>query len=428
MSITKPRSQPQWMASAVALSVSVVGSFGCAPAAAPNGTDAPGAEHHACATLKPASEQLLAGLVEQTGGTQASGERSVNPSMWLTAARTGWHEVDGVASRFGNPKTSQDLYGTALIANAPRQTRGARGARVYQDNVTRVAMIQTEFARGSGILVEHDLVVTNYHVVAGQPTLLVFFKPTDDRELRKEDAKRGKVVAVSTRKDLALVEFKDPDPWRTPARLGMMDSIEVGSNVYAIGHPESLFWSFTTGVVSQIRTNHHWTYDRFAYFKATFIQTQTPINPGNSGGPLFNRRGELIGINTWVAEGEGLNFAVAVDEIRELLDERPPPPPRQPRQLNTYELIGHGHPDTIEFDVDGDGLGDRWHHDLSGDEKVDLISVDMTYNGIPNVFIYDTSGNNEPDSYCIDENEDGVIDYVLLDLDGDGKTDKSVRC
>lgn len=69
---------------------------------------------------------------------------------------------------------------------------------------------------------------------------------------------------------------------------------------------------------SLIRTDRVWTVagDRFEH-KAT--QTQTPINPGNSGGPLLNEKLEVIGINSFKADGEGLNFAVSADDVKALL-------------------------------------------------------------------------------------------------------------
>ena len=75
-------------------------------------------------------------------------------------------------------------------------------------------------------------------------------------------------------------------------------------DVFAIGHPEQLVWSFTDGSISRIRKNFKWEYGDHE-MKADVIQTQTPINFGNSGGPLFNVKGELIGGCDIVMELEG---------------------------------------------------------------------------------------------------------------------------
>ena len=74
------------------------------------------------------------------------------------------------------------------------------------------------------------------------------------------------------------------------------------------------------GVISQVRQAYKWTAEDRRQHEASVIQTQTPINPGNSGGPLLTDNGQLIGVNSFKAQGEGLNFAVSVDDVRVLLN------------------------------------------------------------------------------------------------------------
>jgi hypothetical protein len=88
--------------------------------------------------------------------------------------------------------------------------------------------------------------------------------------------------------------------------------------VHAIGHPSGEVWTYTTGTISQIRPNYEWTADGFTH-RSTVIQTQTAINAGNSGGPLLNDEAEIIGINSFRREGEGLNYAVAADTVEQFL-------------------------------------------------------------------------------------------------------------
>lgn len=72
-------------------------------------------------------------------------------------------------------------------------------------------------------------------------------------------------------------------------------------------------------MISQYRIGYEWTIENIKH-KADIIQTQTPISPGNSGGPLISDSGTLIGINSFFnKEGEGLNFAIAVDEVKKFL-------------------------------------------------------------------------------------------------------------
>src|SRR6516164_7639410 len=79
-------------------------------------------------------------------------------------------------------------------------------------------------------------------------------------------------------------------------------------------------WTYTTGIISQYRQAYEWqAKDDPIKHKADVIQTQTPINPGNSGGPLLSDSGSLIGVNSFKYDGEGLNFAVSVEEVRKFI-------------------------------------------------------------------------------------------------------------
>jgi S1-C subfamily serine protease len=98
--------------------------------------------------------------------------------------------------------------------------------------------------------------------------------------------------------------------------LGEPDGVEVGQDVYAIGHPKGLLWSYTEGVVSQIRPNYQWSYREGSVHQATVIQTQTPMHAGSSGGALFDGGGRVVGINTALKDPT-LGFAIAIGEVRE---------------------------------------------------------------------------------------------------------------
>ena len=113
----------------------------------------------------------------------------------------------------------------------------------------------------------------------------------------------GDVIAVEKSKDLALVRFRTPPEGLAPVMLGDIQDVRVGMTVHAIGHPANKWWTYTTGVVSQIRKGYEWTYSDQTRHKATVIQT-----------------GKLIGINSFGnSEYEGLNFAVAIDELLDFL-------------------------------------------------------------------------------------------------------------
>jgi Trypsin-like peptidase domain len=123
-------------------------------------------------------------------------------------------------------------------------------------------------------------------------------------------------------RDLALLQPRAlPSRGIKPIKIAAQDTIEVGSDVRAIGHPTGEIWTYTTGIVSQIRPDYEWSYDaQDVKHRATVIQTQTPINPGNSGGPLLSDEGQLVGVNTFGSTGrQGLNFAISARDVRAFL-------------------------------------------------------------------------------------------------------------
>jgi serine protease Do len=155
---------------------------------------------------------------------------------------------------------------------------------------------------GSGFVVAADgVILTNAHVVEGADEVRV--KLTDRREFK------GKVVGIDKLTDIAVVRIDAKD--LQPVRLGDPSQIRVGEWVLAIGSPFGFENSVTAGIVSATsRSLPEGTY-------VPFIQTDAAVNPGNSGGPLFNLRGEVIGINSAIYSRTGgymgVAFAIPID-------------------------------------------------------------------------------------------------------------------
>lgn len=176
---------------------------------------------------------------------------------------------------------------------------------------------------GSGFLYESsDLVVTNYHVVAGQEQLKVYFP--DQSHVTAD----GFLIA-SPEYDVAILHLPNPASSGTYLR-GSRRLLKPGDEVFALGSPKGLSGSVTKGVVSAYRQDKEL---RSALARtasdglstngadATWIQTSAPISKGNSGGPLIAADGTVVGINTWQLspdDGQNLNFALAVEHIAKL--------------------------------------------------------------------------------------------------------------
>ena len=200
------------------------------------------------------------------------------------------------------------------------ETRAPGGVKRYRDASNGIVLIFTaNDMMGSGVVLSYrGLIVTNWHVVENELTVGIIFKQAilnDKTSLRKEDIFIAKVLKTDPVRDLALLQIASYPPNLTALRLGSMSQVEVGQDVFAIGHPEGLLWSYTEGVISQIRPNYPLKTDSGTTHKATYIQTQAVVSQGSSGGALFNYDGQLIGIIA-ATLGPGLNFAIAVNDVQ----------------------------------------------------------------------------------------------------------------
>jgi serine protease Do len=124
-----------------------------------------------------------------------------------------------------------------------------------------------------------------------------------------------RIIAINKFGDMALLKIEDKDaPKFKYVLLGSADALAVGEGVFAVGSPLGLERTVTEGILST-KTRQ--------MAGELYLQTTTQINPGNSGGPLFNLRGEVVGItNMKITFGEGLGFAIPVESVKYFLDHR----------------------------------------------------------------------------------------------------------
>lgn len=168
---------------------------------------------------------------------------------------------------------------------------------------------QREFKQrslGSGFIIDKEgHILTNNHVVEKASSIRV--KLTDGKEYE------AKVVGKDPKTDIALIKINAKNSLPV-ALIGDSDKLEVGDWVLAIGNPFGLERTVTSGIVSaKGRVIGQGPYD-------DFIQTDASINPGNSGGPLFNLKGEVVGINTAIVSGgQGIGFAIPINAAKLLL-------------------------------------------------------------------------------------------------------------
>ena len=152
-------------------------------------------------------------------------------------------------------------------------------------------------AAGSGFLVSSDgKILTNYHVIAHTKQATV-------RLANKDAYDSVDVLDIDKRKDIALIKIKAIDLPFLP--LGQSSSVDIGDSIFSLSTPLGILQNtLSNGIVSGIRAG-----DGYRYFQIT-----APISHGSSGSPIFNGKGEVIGIAAMtIAEGQNLNFAIPID-------------------------------------------------------------------------------------------------------------------
>tara|TARA_Y100001935_G_C17282782_1_gene498513 strand:- start:113 stop:1516 length:1404 start_codon:yes stop_codon:yes gene_type:complete len=164
---------------------------------------------------------------------------------------------------------------------------------------------------GSGFIIrENGTVITNNHVIAGADDILV---KVGDKEFK------AKVIGADPYMDIAVLKMDTKDKFK-PVNFGDSDKARVGDWAVAIGNPFGLGGTVTAGIISARNRDINLTrYD-------DFIQTDASINQGNSGGPLFNLKGEVIGINTAIiAPGQsgsiGIGFAIPANAASNVVNQ-----------------------------------------------------------------------------------------------------------
>lgn len=179
-----------------------------------------------------------------------------------------------------------------------------------------VIKVSTPGGLGSGFVIHPDgYAITNAHVIQGERRIRCTVFEDQGQSLRRLDIRDVEIIAVNSHTDLALIKMTHPDdkPFASVYVAGR-DTLDPGEPVFAIGTPLGLERTLSAGVVS----NAQRTFEGLA-----FIQHTAEINPGNSGGPLFNHKGEVVGVtNMGILFGDGLGFAIPARYVRDFVENR----------------------------------------------------------------------------------------------------------
>lgn len=224
-------------------------------------------------------------------------------------------QVTKVTKGASDPEITQEKNLYRQNPNSSLQPLGSLVDRLGE----AVVMIRTPIGLGSGFIIHPDgYIVTNDHVVAGERIISITQFRKGENELIKENYDNVRIVATGGNIDLALLKIEGQPKGKIfpSVPLGSSGELSQGERVFAIGSPLGLERSVSEGIVSLrnriIQARLH-------------IQTTAEISPGNSGGPLFNYKGQVVGVNNMkvVSTGaEGLGFSIPVRQLKTFLENR----------------------------------------------------------------------------------------------------------
>jgi len=361
-----------------------------------------------------------------------------------------------------------------IIKRGKRRKYKGVATNIYKNNAEAVVYIGNRKENGSGtgsIIKKTGEIITNWHVVGNAKNVYIWLLPknlekiSDERQLLQEPNFIGTVINRNKRKDLALIKVEGLPKDIKIIKFGKTKNLPVGSTVYAIGHPSGEAWTFSSGMVTQIRQNYKWNYENSSH-SANVIQHEVPTNPGNSGGPLLNEKGLMVGVNSFVrVNSQLINFSVAIEEVEEFLKEeikedkpdyikkkkKPSWITKKCKKKSKYlqkkcekkQLTTPGDglkktfPDAVAKDTNNNGVDDIWYIDDNKNGKLDTAFLDLNEDGIIEsimldvnenkyfeILTVDTDLNGSPDLLYIDQDEDGKDDVMAYDYDQDGEWDK----
>lgn len=202
-------------------------------------------------------------------------------------------------------ESTENAVGEELYRTEPKaRTQGVK--ELVNSIGDRVVLVRTAGGLGSGFFIHEDgYVITNDHVIAGETEISVTVFGRNGAAMDKKTWDNVRIVAANAEMDLALLKVETAEKVKFPTvPVGDSEELRQGQPVFAIGAPLGLERTVSQGIISLKNRVED---------GRIYIQTTTQINPGNSGGPLFNLKGEVVGVNNMkiVAPGaEGLGFAI----------------------------------------------------------------------------------------------------------------------
>ena len=268
-----------------------------------------------------------------------------------------------------------------------------------------------------------------------EPDLLIAFYNENVQDPSKLRFYSAQVVRYNAKKDIAFLKLRTVPSNLQELKINESRIPTVGEEVHTIGHPLSLVWTYSHGLITAVR-------EKFKFGKeenADIIQIDANISPGNSGGPLLDEKGNVIGLVTFSVEGEGaqnLNFAISSKEIQQVLNSTQNEDTSASgilKKLYGIKLISLSEIKKYSFsriDENKDGTVDyiSVREPITNKEEFRYIKgveieVEPGKKQQVDILGIDLNKDGKIDSTFVDLNRDGQFDMILIDLNQDGQPD-----
>lgn len=340
------------------------------------------------------------------------------------------------------------------LANFKFTLRSATSTDIYQNAAPATVLVfSPEVGIGSGFVVNRQggLAVTNFHVTSGLKNVLVAFYDKNIQDPSKLKFYSASVIRYSAKKDIAVLKIISPPKYINTLSFESAKRMNVGGGVHTIGHPLSLIWTYSHGLITAIRNKFRFGEEEIA----DVIQIDASISPGNSGGPLLNDLGNVVGMVTFSSSSQyaqNLNFAISSKEIESVLSSRKNEDTSASKALKKlYGMQLFSYSDVLMecnqygVDEDGDGYYDYislintktkkeafryvqgFEYEIEQGQKqaINILFMDITEDGIMDVLFLDFDLDDNFDSIVADIDGDEQPDIMGVDAEGKGQITKA---
>lgn len=262
---------------------------------------------------------------------------------------------------------------------------------------------------GSGTIIDSSgYIITSWHLVRNQSHFIAWGYNKNYNQfsdLNPALHASASVFSINKSKDLALLKLDHFVEGMRPVQFANPISINIAQDAFSIGHPENFIWSFSKGIISQIRNNYTWKIEGFE-FKSDVIQSQTHVSPGNSGGPMFNYLGDLIGIHSFRSINSDINFAINISEVSSFIQDN------IKLKTNSKSNSTVGFNRFINSDIN--------FIDLSNKNELSYFTIDTNLDNKIDIKVFDKDENGSFEYFLFDENFDGIFDIIGIDTNMNG--------